>query len=343
MTGVNINKIRHYAPGFNSRTTRLDADVAALIFKAGNSIISRSDRLIADISVKAAAPTSPDTDGKKRGPENTKSNKYQNLYGVVYDPTATKKEGQYFKHYVTESERIEALRSPDPVPNWGWLDYDAPTNGVPKPRNAVAKVTRYPVNPKTGKPMKSQGFEPEIKGLGPTIGEKNPGAKLAARAARAMGLVIDSLGKFRCPPGTFAANRFTNERGEGCFGVSASQIQNIAGALTNILQRPGDRESLVNGLMEIGVSASTIREEYRNRGIDGLASLASRMGISGPLVGDRGNDASYMSTAVAKIRERLKATKNASARMDSVRENKNRVIQELKNKSALRSQTNTLL
>jgi hypothetical protein len=71
MTGVNINKIRHYAPGFNSRTTRLDADVSALIFKAGNSIISRSERLIADISVKAAMPTSPDTDGKNRGPENS--------------------------------------------------------------------------------------------------------------------------------------------------------------------------------------------------------------------------------------------------------------------------------
>jgi hypothetical protein len=332
MTGVNINKIRHYAPGFNSRTTRLDADVAALIFKAGNSIISRSDRLIADISVKAASPTSPDTDGKKRGPEDTKSKKYKNIYGVVYDPTATKKEGQYFKHYVTESERIEALRSPDPVPNWGWLDYDAPTNGVPKPRNAVAKVTRYPVNPKTGEPMKSQGFEPEIKGLGPTIGEKNPGAKLAARAAKAMGLVIDSLGKFRCPPGTFAANRFTNERGEGCFGVSPEQIQDIAGALTNVLQAPGDRVTLVNSLMAIGVTAAAIRKEYKNGGIEGLASLASRMGISGPLVGDRGNDASYMSTAVAKIRERLKATKNASARMDSVREKKNKVIQELRDK-----------
>jgi hypothetical protein len=332
MTGVNINKIRRYAPGFNSRTTRLDADVAALIFKAGNSVISQSEMLVANISVKAAMPTSPDTDGKKRGPENTKSNKYKNLYGVVYDPTATKKEGQYFKHYVTESERIEALRSPDPVPNWGWLDYDAPTNSLPKPRNAVAKITRYPVNPKTGEPMKSQGFEPEIKALGKTIGERNPAAKLSSRAASAMGLVIDALGKFRCPPGTFAANRFTNERGEGCFGVSAEQMQDIAGALTNALQAPNDRITLINSLMAVGVTAAAIRKEYKERGLEGLASIASRMGISGPLVGEKGNDASYMSTAVAKIRERLKATKNAPARMDAVREKKNRVIQELRDK-----------
>jgi hypothetical protein len=333
MTGVNINKIRHYAPGFNSRTTRLDADVSALIFKAGNSIISRSERLIADISVKAAMPTSPDTDGKKRGPENTKSKKYKNLYGIVYDPTATKKDGQYFKHYVTESERIDALRSPDPVPNWGWIDHNAPANAVPKPRSAVTKVTRYPVNPKTGEPMKSQGFEPEIKALGKTIGERNPGAKLAARAARAMGLVIDSLGKFRCPPGTFAANRFTNERGEGCFGFSAGQVADIAAALQNILKAPEDKDKLINSLMSAGVSASTVGDEYRKGGVEGLASLASRVGIDvGNLMGDKGNDASYLSTATAKIRERLKSTRNATARMDAVREQKNRVIQELKDK-----------
>lgn len=333
MTGVNINKIRHYAPGFNSRTTRLDADVAALIFKAGNSVISRSDRLIADISVKAAMPTSPDTDGKKRGPEDTKNKNYVNLYGVVYDPTATKKEGQYFKHYVTESERIEALRSPNPVPNWGWMDNDAPTNSVPKPRNAVTKVTRYPVNPKTGEPMKSQGFEPEIKALGKTIGEMNPGAKLAARAARAMGLVIDALGKFRCPPGTFAANRFTNERGEGCFGISPDQVQSIATALTGVLQAPNDRASLISGLMLVGITAAEIRNEYRRGGIEGLASLASRVGIDVvQLIGEKGDDASYLSTATTKIREKLKATKNAPARMDAIREQKNRVIQELKDK-----------
>ncbi len=334
MTGVNINKFRHYAPGFNSRTTRLDADVAALIFKAGNSVISRSDRLIADISVKAAMPTSPDTDGKKRGPENTKSKKYVNLYGVVYDPTATKKEGQYFKHYVTESERIEALRSPEPVPNWGWMDNDAPTNSLPKPRNAVAKVTRYPVNPKTGEPMKTQGFEPEIKALGRTIGEMSPGSKLSARAAMAIGLVIDALGRFRCPAGLFTANRFTNERGEGCFGVSAEQMQDIAGALTNVLQAPNDKITLINSLLAVGVTAAEIRREYRKGGVEGLASLASRAGIrTESLIGDKGaTDASYISTATARIREKLKATKNAPARMDAIREKKNRVIQELKDK-----------
>lgn len=329
MTGVNINKIRHYAPGFNSRTTRLDADTAALIFKAGNLVISQSERLIASVSIKAAMPN--DTDGKKRGPENAKSSKYLNYQGVVFDPTAKKQEGQYFKHYVTESERIEALRSPEALPNWGWLDYDAPSNDLPSPRNSVAKVTRYPVNPKTGAPMKNQGFEPEIKALGKTIGEMNPGGKLAARAARAMGLVIDSLGKFRCPPGTFAANRFTNERGEGCFGISANQVQDIASSLINALQAPNDKTSLINSLVAIGVSAAEIRKEYKKGGVDGLASLASRMGIaSSSLVGDKADNASYMSTVVSKIRDRMGATKNAASRMDDARQKKNKIIDDLK-------------
>lgn len=331
MTGVNINKIRHYAPGFNSRTTRLDADTAALIFKAGNLVISQSERLIANVSIKAAMPN--DTDGKKRGPENAKSSKYLNYQGVVFDPTAKKQEGQYFKHYVTESERIEALRSPEAVPNWGWLDYNAPTNKLPSPQKAVAKVTRYPVNPKTGAPMKNQGFEPEIKALGKTIGEMNPGGKLAARAAKAMGLVIDALGKFRCPPGTAAANRFTNERGEGCFGISAAQVQNIASSLQNALQTPTDKNKLINSLMAIGVSAAEIRKQYRDGGVEGLEGLASRAGLaSSALVGDKAGDASFMSTVVTKIRDRMGATKNAASRMDDARQKKNKIIDDLKTK-----------
>lgn len=332
MTGVNINKIRHYAPGFNSRTTRLDADAAALIFKAGNSVISKSERLIANVSVKAAMPTAGDSDGKKRGLESANSSNFKNYMGIVFDPKAKKTEGSYFKHYVTETERIEALRSSEPKPNWGWINPNEPGNRLPKPTTAVAKVTRYPVNPKTGQPMKNFGFEPEIKGLGKTIGERNPGAKLAARAAKAAGLVIDALGKFRCPPGTPAANRFTNERGEGCFGISVDQVQDIASTLTNILSAPNDRITLVSGLMALGVTASQIRKEYKENGIAGLRSLASRRGGRPIFVGDAALDASYMSAIPAKIRERMEATKGAAARMERIRNRNKQVIEDLKAK-----------
>lgn len=320
MTGVNINKIRHYAPGFNNRTTRLDADMSALLFKAGTRVISSSERLIADVSVKAAIGNS-NSDDKKRGLQSAGQSKYINVNGLVYDPTAKKKEGQFFKPWVTERERINAMRSNDPVPNWGWVDmHPESQNKLEAPRNSKGKITRYPVNPKTGEPMKNFGFNQEFKSLGPTIGERNPGGKLLARTAKAFGLVIDSLGKFRCPPGTPAANRFTNERGEGCFDISPSQVRQLVGNLSNLMQAPNDRQTSINSLVAAGVNIAEIRKSYKENGIAGLLSLARRVGID--YVGDKWNDASYVSQISTRLREVSDLTMGAQARMERIAQQK---------------------
>ena len=320
MTGVNINKIRHYAPGFNNRTTRLDADMSALLFKAGTRVISSSERLIADVSVKAAIGNS-NSDDKKRGLQSAGQSKYINVNGLVYDPEAKKQEGQYFKSWVTERERIDAMRSNDPFPNWGWVDINPENkNRLEAPRNSKGKITRYPVNPRTGEPMKNFGFDQEFKSLGPTIGEKNPGGKLLARTARAFGLVIDSLGKFRCPPGTPAANRFTNERGEGCFDISPSQVRQLVSNLSNLMQAPNDRQTSINSLVAAGVNIAEIRKSYKENGIAGLMSLARRVGIN--YVGDRWNDASYVSQISTKLREVSDLTMGAQSRMEKIAQEK---------------------
>lgn len=317
MTGVNINKIRHYAPDFSQKTTRLDADFSAILFKAGNKLISSNERLIADISIKAALPSSADSDNNKRGLQRAGQSDYVNLHGIVFDPKATKKEGQYFKSWITERERIDALRSSNPVPNWGWVDENPERkNGFEKPRNSVAKVTRYPVNPKTREPIKNQGFNQEYKSLGKTIGERNPGGKLLARAARAFGVVIDALGKFRCPPGTPAANRFTNERGEGCFDFSPEQVIASVATMTSLMQSPTDRATLVSSLLAFGISARDIRQAYKEGGISGLASLARQVGIE--YVGDKWNDASYVAQIPVRLREVSELTMGAPERMEEV-------------------------
>jgi len=317
MTGVNINKIRHYAPGFNNRTTRLDADMSALLFKAGTRVISSSERLIADVSIKAAMGAGAPADDKKRGLQSAGKSKYVNINGIVYDPEAKKQEGQFFKSWVTERERINAMRSNDPVPNWGWVDmHPENQNKLEAPRNSKGKVTRYPVNPRTGEPMKNFGFNQEFKSLGPTIGEKNPGGKLLARTARAFGLVIDSLGKFRCPPGTPAANRFTNERGEGCFDISPSQVRNLIGSLTNSMQGPQNRSQIVSSLASAGLSIAEIRKSYKENGVAGLASLARRVGID--YVGEKWNDMSYVSQIPVRLREISGLTMGAQSRMERI-------------------------
>ena len=328
MTGVDINKIRHYAPGFNNRTTRLDADMSALLFKAGTRIISSSERLIADVSIKAAMGASAPVDDKKRGLQSAGKSKYSNINGLVYDPEATKQEGQFFKPWVTERERIDAMRSNDPLPNWGWVDmYPENVNKLEPPRKSKAKVTRYPVNPKTGEPMKNYGVEQEFKSLGPTLAERNPGGKILARTAKAFGLVVDALGKFRCPPGTPAANRFTNFRGEGCFDISVAQVRQLVGALTNSMQAPQSGSQMMSSLASAGVSIAEIRKSFKENGVAGLASLAKRVGIAE--VGEKWNDMSYVSQISVRLREVSGLTMGAQSRMEKIANEKTRKINAL--------------
>ena len=56
----------------------------------------------------------------------------------------------------------------------------------------------------------------------------NPAGGLAQRAARRFKVVVDDLGKFRCPPGTPQANQFTDKFGSTCFALSAGEIRAIA-------------------------------------------------------------------------------------------------------------------
>ena len=112
MTGVNYKKIRHYAPGIRTKQTRLDPDISAFLFKAGVRVTSSTERLIADLSVKAAMPSaSGDSDGKKRGLQSARSSKLVNDRGMVYDPNGKKEPGTYLKLHVTEPEQYSGFSS----------------------------------------------------------------------------------------------------------------------------------------------------------------------------------------------------------------------------------------
>lgn len=362
MTGVNYRKIRHYAPGIRTKQTRLDPDLSAILFKAGVRVTSSTERLIADLSVKAAMPgasSSGDSDGKKRGLESARSSKLVNERGLVYDPDGKKEPGTYLKLHVTEPERKAALMSQDPVPNFGWVKPGENNNPISPPGVKVS-VTRYKLDPRTGNPIKSTGHDPfdpfapfmdkgiQVKGLGKTIGESETGGKLINFAARAAGVVVDALGKFRCPPGTPAANRFTNERGEGCFAVGAAaekivsamamiltlpeDDESILGVITNLAQSH-DRVTLVASLLQVGVSSTKIREAYKRDGIRGLASLASTyITLGGPdhLVGEKYFDPSYRAAIAPTLREAMRLTDGRVERMARIAEERRVKVEELK-------------
>jgi len=362
MTGVNYRKIRHYAPGIRTKQTRLDPDISAILFKAGVRVTSSTERLIADLSVKAAMPgasSSGDSDGKKRGLESERSSRLINDRGMVYDPNGKKEPGTYLKLHVTEPERKAALMSADPVPNWGWVK-KGQSNTPISPAGVKVSVTRYKLDPRTGNPIKSTGHDPfnpfapykdkgvEVKGLGKTIGESSAGGKLINFAARAAGVVVDALGKFRCPPGTPAANRFTNERGEGCFAVGAAaekivsamamiltlpeDDESILGAVTNLAQSH-DRVTLVESLLQVGIPSAKIREAYKRDGMMGLASLASaysELGGPGHLVGEKYLDPSYRGAIAPTLREAMRLTDGRVERMARIAEETARKIEDLK-------------
>lgn len=346
MTGVNYKKIRHYAPGIEKNQKRFDPDIAALLFKAGVRVTSSTERLIADVSIKAAMPSAllnpEDSDGKKRGLESKQASNVKNYAGMVFEPTAKQTSDSYLKLHVTEPERKAALMSHDPVPNFGWVKYGE-TNTRKVPSNVKVSVTRHRVDPRTGKPIASTGYDPydpfapymnqgmREKALGRTIGESRPGQKLIHFTAKATGLIIDALGKFRCPPGTPAANRFTNERGEGCFAITAVDLAAIATSIANIMS-DGGGVSMTENLLRSGIAAAEIRKVYKESGLRGLASLAERiLGGPGHLVGEKYNDPSYRAAIAPTLRDAMRLTEGKVERMARIAAEKKRRIEELKN------------
>ena len=61
--------------------------------------------------------------------------------------------------------------------------------------------------------------------LGPSLKDKPELSSVGARAARAAGVIVDEMGKLRCPPGTPNANQFTDMQMSNCMvpGMAAAQ------------------------------------------------------------------------------------------------------------------------
>ena len=60
--------------------------------------------------------------------------------------------------------------------------------------------------------------------LGPTIKDNDGLQTVGMRAARSAGVIVDSLGKLRCPPGTPNANQFTDMQMSNCMVPSAETL-----------------------------------------------------------------------------------------------------------------------
>lgn len=77
--------------------------------------------------------------------------------------------------------------------------------------------------------------------LGPTIKDNDGLQTVGMRAARAAGVIVDSSGKLRCPPGTPNANQFTDMQMSNCMVPSAETLaQQAVDASAKLADRASD-------------------------------------------------------------------------------------------------------
>ena len=266
---------------------RRDIRAAAHDFARSYRAISRQRTLDAEFAVKALFP------GKDSGSEKESSGGLKKREPEIrWSPTAKKKPGQFFKNWVSYNE----MTQPGSEPNYGWVTPE------PKPteeqlrlykrgmserlkNRPKIKVTWHDMDPRTGMPVLNE--EQSEKALGRRLSQMLPGGSLGGRAARGAGLIVDDLGKFRCPPGTPAANQFTDEFGTNCFepiGFLREAIHDIGRLFRRNFDyvEPVSKEKLarLRGLTDsVGGTEEDLQRamEARDRA---LSNLKTRLGTS---------------------------------------------------------------
>jgi len=227
---------------------RRDLNDAAIAFKKAVLESITRPTLNAGLSVKAldsatGKETYQDTDGKKRTNKGGTPGMVERLNGYNYIPGQKWEEGKILNLFPSVKLRNTAVKKP----NFGWVDEPRSVSADEYARVLAAKpklrIRKYKVNKKTDEIIEEseQTLDPfslngdktvgssdynEKRLPGKTIGQR--GRSLIARAASAFGIIVDENGKFRCPPGTPAANQFTDNAGTNCFGISASEIFDFA-------------------------------------------------------------------------------------------------------------------
>ena len=202
---------------------RRDYEAIGAAFKINAVVAANKPELDPEWSVKAL------NDAKKESEKATSGGVKDAVPELRFAPTKKRGPGQALKLHVSARDMLES----GDEPNFGWVD---PPRPLPKAaqREAMQRaidwkrrqpkivVDEYDIDPRTGRRIESSRQGIEVKALGRSLGSLVPGGSLGRRAARALNLIVDADGKFRCPPGTPAANQFTDEFGTNCFKPPAS-------------------------------------------------------------------------------------------------------------------------
>ena len=252
----------------------------AIEFRASVVQSLSSSRLDADAAVKAAMgkkPTYEDTDNRKREfTGTTKPGVTEIAPGIRVEGNQAWEEGRGLVLYPSWKSK----RSMDLDANFGWIktekDIDFQAAQKKRKEKPQLQFTKYQVSKKTGDVIpdsevnidmayphlglsraqrrKKNNYisNPKMEfkaGLpGRSLESRVPGGNLLARTAGRFGIMRDAANKFRCPPGTPAANQFTDHLGSNCFGVSAERAAKfIAEKISDLMKVNDDSISLSSG------------------------------------------------------------------------------------------------
>lgn len=258
--------------GFNEKAVR---------FRKSINASTSTGRLQAEIAAKTITDgfgirvkAYEDTDGKKREfSADSRPGVKTNDFGYRWEGAATWEPGSR----LVISPSFQSREGMGTEPNVGWIKPDKNQTTSfeemlqlyrAKPQ---IKLSKYKVNHKTDEviPDSEKVIDPfnmaaglsseerqkalrkykndlvEQKMLpGRSLESRVPGGSLLSRAAAVFGVLRDENNKFRCPPGTPAANQFTDATGSNCFGFSPSKFARFAARQAAQLTAEGEYQGL---------------------------------------------------------------------------------------------------
>jgi hypothetical protein len=159
--------------------------------------------------------------------------------------------------------------------------------------------------------------------LGPSLKDKPELVTVGARAARAAGVIVDSLGKLRCPPGTPNANQFTDMQMSNCMvpgmGTAKKLKDRAANAMGTLLSTAGkamDKKG-VKGAMRVAAMASLASLDvldYKQN--DGSGAMSATILAMGDIVRSAGREVAER--ALDRLQRNGKISQEQREQLDKV-------------------------
>ena len=153
--------------------------------------------------------------------------------------------------------------------------------------------------------------------LGPTIKDNDGLETVGVRAARAAGVIVDSSGKLRCPPGTPNANQFTDLQMSNCMVPSAETAaravaEAVSGVAENIDRAIG-KLSDASDLAELPKADHATSAQIREFNAEVLAKAPKWGRVDDEYI-KKINDTKYYPTEIRTLTERQTLRKDKMAK-----------------------------